>query len=155
MGRDARPRSGFGAQSAGTIGLRLMAVLFGVFFLFTGLDKFGWLTDSGPLAQRFEEWSRGGSPAVRWYIETLALPGLPLFARLAPLAELAAGAALILGFWTRMAAALALVVVLNFHFVSGALQRWEFLTDGTGLPVLGGLLALALGGGRLPLSVSR
>jgi hypothetical protein len=45
--------------------------------------------------------------------------------------------------------------VLNFHFASGELFRYEFLTNAYGLPVLGGLVALALGGGRLPWSVSK
>jgi hypothetical protein len=44
-------------------------------------------------------------------------------------------------------------MVLNFHVASGALFQYRFLTNGFGLPVLGGLLALAVGGVRLPWSV--
>jgi len=82
-------------------------------------------------------------------------PGVPLFARLVPLAELSTGVALILGFWTQLVAALAFLMVANFHFARGFFYEWEFLMDGAGLPVLGGLLVLALGGLRLPFSVSR
>jgi hypothetical protein len=35
------------------------------------------------------------------------------------------------------------------------LFHYRYLTNGYGLPVLGGLLALALGGSRLPLSLSK
>jgi len=67
--------------------------------------------------------------------------------------ELAAGTALVMGFWTRLAAFVAFLMVLNFHFASGRLFAYAFLTNGYGLPVLGGLLALAIGGVRLPWSV--
>ena len=45
-------------------------------------------------------------------------------------------------------------MVPNFHFACGVLFHYSDLTNGYGLPVLGGLLALALGGDRLPFSVS-
>lgn len=44
-------------------------------------------------------------------------------------------------------------MVLNFHFASGTLFRYEFFYSGMTLPVLGGLLALAVGAGRLPWSL--
>ena len=46
-------------------------------------------------------------------------------------------------------------MVMNFHFGRGLFFEWEFLIEGTGLPVLGGLLALLLGGSGLPLSINR
>ena len=46
-------------------------------------------------------------------------------------------------------------MVLNFHFATSAFWSAEFLRDGTGLPVLGGLLAMAISGSRLPFSASR
>ena len=46
-------------------------------------------------------------------------------------------------------------MVLNFHFASGVMFQYSYLTNGYGLPVLGGLLALAFGGAALPLSVKR
>ena len=62
--------------------------------------------------------------------------------------------ALILGFWTRMAAIVAFLMVLNFHFATSAFWSIDFLRDGTGFPLLGGLLAIAISGKRLPFSVS-
>lgn len=155
MPRVAGARSAAGTRSAAEIGLRVLAATIGVFFLFTAGAKLAWLGDSTLLGQRLQEWLADGSPASRWYIETLAIPGVPLFARLVPLAEFATGVALVLGFWSRLAAALAFVMVLNFHFATDSFASWEFLREGTGLPVLGGLLALAIGGVRLPFSISR
>ena len=140
---------------SGAYGLRALALMLGLFFLFNGLDKIAWFADSGILAARLQGWLQTAPPSTRWYIETVAAPGVPLFARLVPLAELSTGVALIVGFWTRLAATLALFMVLNFHFARGFIFDREFLMDGTGFPVLGGLLVLALGKWTLPLSVSK
>ena len=143
-----------GSAGPAPLALRILALLLGVFFVFQGISKLPWLFDSSILAGRLQDWL-GGAPAdsVRWYIETIARPGLPLFARLVPLAELSTGVALVLGFWPRLFAALALAMVVNFHFALGSYFSWEFLIDGAGLPVMGGLLALVIGGARLPWSV--
>lgn len=143
---------GLGSPAAG---LRALSVLLGVFLLFMGISKFSWLTDTSVLASRFTEWRDAGPPAARWYLETFAIPGMPLFARVVPLAELASGIALILGFWTRLAAGLALFMVLNFHFASDVLLHYAYLTNAYGLPVLSGLVALVIGGRNLPLSASK
>jgi uncharacterized membrane protein YphA (DoxX/SURF4 family) len=135
--------------------LRVLACLLGLFLVFNGVDTIAWLADSGILAARLAGWLENAPPSTRWYIETVVMPGVPLFARLAPLAAIASGTALILGFWTRLAASVAFLMVANFHVARGSISDPEFLIDGTGLPVLGGLLALAIGGSRLPLSVSR
>jgi uncharacterized membrane protein YphA (DoxX/SURF4 family) len=152
----ARPR-GTASPSAGALGLRLLAIMLGVFFLGMCSSKIAWLTDSGILLGKFQNifLPKAAAPIVRWYLEAVCIPGAPLFARLVPLGELAAGLALITGFWTRMAAIGALLMVLNFHFATSAFWSVDFLRDGTGLPVLGGLLALAINGARLPFSVDR
>ena len=139
---------------SGAYGLRTLAFMLGVYFVFNGLDKLAWFADSGILAERLEEWLQDAAPSTRWYIEDVAVPGVPLFARLVPLAELSTGVALILGFWTQMVAVLAFLMVVNFHLARGFFYEWAFLMDGAGLPVLGGLLALAIGGTRLPFSAS-
>jgi len=148
-------RQSTGGGSVGAYGLRALGLMLGGFFIVNGLDKLAWFADSSILAQRLEGWLQDAVPSTRWYLETVAAPGVPLFARLVPLAELSTGVALILGFWTQLVAALAFLMVANFHFARGFFYEWEFLMDGTGLPVLGGLLVLALGGLRLPFSVSR
>ncbi len=138
-------------------GLTIIRIALGVFFLFEGLNKYQWLMDSSILAGRFSHWladAAAGSPS-RWYLEHVAIPGTVVFARLVPLGEIAAGVALIAGIWTPLAAFLAFVMVLNIHVASGALFTYAMLTNGYGLPVLGSTLGLAIGGGRLPLSVRR
>lgn len=135
-------------------GLTILRVLLGVFFFFHGIGRLRWLIDSGPLAAQLAQFMKTATLLNRWYIERL-LPGLPLFARLVVLGELCTGLALMTGVWTRLTAGLAFLMVLNFHIAGGTLFHYEFLTDGYGLPVLGALLALMLGGGRLPWSVGK
>ncbi len=135
--------------------LRIVSVMMGVFLVCMGLTKIDWLTDGGILTQMLQEWRGTARPLARWYLDTIASPGAPVFARVVPLAELAAGAALVLGVRVRLTAALALLMVLNFHVASDVIFRYSYLTNGYGLPVLSGLLALALAGTRLPFSVSR
>lgn len=151
----AGPGSRAGAGS-GSSALRVLSLVMGLFLIFMGLDKRGWLTDGGEfLTARLYEWLETASSASRWYLETIAIPGAPVFARLVLLGELATGAALVCGFRVRVAATVALLMVLNFHFASDILFHYSYLTNGYGPPVIGGLLALAIGGTRLPLSISR
>jgi uncharacterized membrane protein YphA (DoxX/SURF4 family) len=136
--------------------LRILSLALGVFLIFMALDKIGWLTDGTILVSRLQEWRGMARPPARWYIDTIALPGAPVFARVVVLAELAAGTALLLGTKVRLAAALAFLMVFNFHFAADLIFRYSYLTNAYGLPILGGLLALAVGGGtRLPFSVSK
>jgi uncharacterized membrane protein YphA (DoxX/SURF4 family) len=146
-------RPGSAAAGAGGTGLRVLAISLGVFLIFEGVGKLAWLGNSGLLSEQLQGWLKSAPASSRWYLETFAIPGIPMFARLVVIGELSAGIALVTGFWTRLAAALAFVMVLNFHFASGRIFQYAFLTNGYGLPVLGGLLALAIGGARLPWSV--
>ena len=136
-------------------GLRLLSLIMGVFLIAMGISKLDWLTNSAILADRLHEWLETAPPLSRWYLVTVAIPGAPVFARLVMLGELATGAALICGFRVRLTAIVALLMVLNFHFASDVLPHYGYLINGFGPPVLGGLLALAIGGTRLPFSVSR
>lgn len=135
--------------------LRVLSIALGVFLLFMGLDKIDWFLDSGFLERRLQEWRGTARPMARWYLDMVAIPGAPIFARVVPLAELAAGSALILGFWVRWAAALVMLMVVNIHFAADIMFRYAYLINGYGLPILGGLAALALGGKKLPMSLSR
>ena len=151
----ARMRGAAVAPGAGTA-LRLLAIGIGIFFIGMCSSKVAWFTNSDILLQKFQTiFLPKAPPIVRWYLETVCIPGAPLFARLVPLGELAAGLALIFGFWTRMAATAAFLAVLNFHFATSAFWSIDFLRDGTGLPLLGGLLALAISGARLPFAISK
>jgi thiosulfate dehydrogenase [quinone] large subunit len=141
-------------KSAGW-GLTALRLCLGVFFLFMGIGKLGWFASSAALRNSLTEWASAAPAISRMYIETLCLPGVEVFARLVPLGELAVGIAFLVGGYTRMAATIGLLMILNFHFASGIIFTYGYLTNGYGLPVIGGLLALALGGAALPLSVRR
>lgn len=136
-------------------GLTLLRILLGVFFLFQGLRHLPWLLDPAPLSQQLVTWehsARAGSISAL-YLQRVAVPFAAVLARLVPLGEIGAGLAMIVGFWTPLFALIALMLIVNFHIASGALFRYSFLTNPFGLPVLGGTLALALGGVRLPWSI--
>ena len=155
MATQARARARAASGPGGGLAFRLLAIAVGVFFLGMCSSKIAWFTDSDILLQKFQMiFLPKAPPIVRWYLETVCIPGTPLFARLVPLGELAAGTALILGFWTRMAAFAAFLMVLNFQFATSAFWSIDFLRDGSGLPLLGALLALATNRARLPLSLS-
>ena len=134
-------------------GLRVLSLALGVFFLFMGLDKVGWLGDRGLLTRQLHEWLGHAPAPSRWYLQTIAIPGSAVFAPLVLVGELAVAAALLCGVQVRLAALVGLVMVLNFHFAMGVLLRFNYLWNGYGPPVLGGLLALAIGGTRLPFSL--
>ena len=152
----ARARSGWATEPTPyAVGLRVLAVGLGVFFIAMSLNKIAWLTDTHLLLERFQRWAPTASPSVRWYLQTIAIPAAPILARGIPISEFCTGLALIAGVWIRLAAVLALFMVLNFHFGTSAFYAWEFLRDGTGPPVLAGLLALAIGAKNLPYSVDR
>ena len=142
------------APSPSAAGLRVLSLSLGIFFLFMGLDKLGWLSDPGLLTRQLNAWLETSPAASRWYLRTVALPGAPVFAYLVLAGELATGAALIVGFRPRLAALVGLFMVLNFHFAMGVLLQYSYLWNGYGPPVLGGLLALVIGGRRLPFGLS-
>ncbi len=136
-------------------GLAALRILLGIFFIFEAIGKSSWLMDSAPLVKQLTGWLQNATPMNRWYLDTVCLPGAAVFARLVLFGEAAAGTALVLGVYTRLAALLAMLMVLNFHVASGAIFQYSFLTNGYGLPVVGGLLALAIGGAALPLSLRK
>ncbi len=118
-----------------------------------GLTKLRWFLNSERLAKTLAEWLPGANAWRRAYLQHVAIPYVEIFSRLVVLGELCCGIALIAGLFTRPAAIAGFLMVLNFHFASSALFKYAFFTNGYGLPVLGGLLALAIGAGRLPWSV--
>ena len=135
------------------IALRILAIGLGVFFVAMSLNKIAWLTNASLLSDRFVRWAPAASPGVRWYLQTIALPAAPILARAIPISEFCVGLAFVAGLWIRPAAAFALFLVLNFHFGTSAFYAWEFLRDGTGPPVLAALVALVIGGKRLPFAI--
>lgn len=142
------------AAGSSAAALRVLSLCMGVFFLFMGLDKVAWLADPDLLTTQLRGWHDAAPAPSRWYLETVAIPAAPVFARLVPAGELAVGVALLAGIQVRVAAVAGLFMVLNFHFAMGVLLRYSYLWNGYGPPVLGSLLALAIGGARLPFSIA-
>ncbi len=128
-----------------------MRICIGVFFICEGISKWRWLLDGSILSLQLAGWHQAAAPGSisQWYLNVVAIPYMAIFARLIPIGEFVLGLAMLVGFWTSAAAAIAFLAVLNFHIASGALMRLNFLTNGYGLPVLGSTLALAIGGVRL------
>jgi len=138
---------------APALGLRVISLAMGVFFLFMGLDKVGWLMDGSLLTAELRDWLTRAPPLSRWYLETIAIPGAPVFARLVLVGELAVAVSLLLGVYVRTASVIGIFMVLNFHVGMGVALRWDYLWNAYGPPVLGSLLGLALGGTALPWSI--
>jgi uncharacterized membrane protein YphA (DoxX/SURF4 family) len=137
-------------EATGLVALRLFL---GVFFLAEFYGKLRWLINSEGLSRMLNDYAKNANSWNSWYVHHVTLPYVEVFARLVPLGELSVAIALLAGVFTRPAAILGFLMVLNFHFASGAIFRFDFLSNGYGLPVLGGLLALAIGAGRLPWSL--
>lgn len=129
------------------LGLTVLRISVGLFFVAEGVSKASWFLDSSILARQLAGWSQAATAGSlsRWYLDHIALAGVPYFARLVPLGEITSGAALILGFWTPLFAFIAFFMALNFQIAGGAVTKISFLTSGYGLPVLGSTLALAIG----------
>ena len=137
------------------LALTILRICIGIFFVAEGVTKASWFLDSTILTHQLDGWSQAAAAGSisRWYLDHVALRGVPYFARLVPLGEISSGAALILGFWTPLFAFIAFFMALNFQIGSGTLFKYSSLTSGYELPVLGATLALAIGGVRLPWSI--
>jgi|SRR4051812_3204658 uncharacterized membrane protein YphA (DoxX/SURF4 family) len=131
-------------------GIAVLRICLGVFFVFEGIGKLRWFTDPSILAGQLNGWQQAApiGSLAHTYLTRVAIPGAAVFSRLVPLGEIISGVAMLAGFWTPLFASVALFMVLNFHVASGALFKYSFLTNGYGLPVVGGTLALALAGTR-------
>ena len=151
MAQTGTPR-GVATGRGQAIGLALIRIAVGIYLLSLGVMKLRWLLDSSILASQLHDWSGGATRISRWYLERVT-PGVPVFARLVPLGESALGAALMAGVWTRMVAGAAFLMILNYQVASGVLFHLSYTHDPTGLPLLASLLALVIGGARLPLSL--
>lgn len=143
----SRPQRRVGEHAG--VAILILRVSLGVFFLFKAAGKIPWILDASILTGRLEFWLQEATAANRWYLE-LVLPGADVFSRVVPMAELGTAAALLSGFWMRPVALAAFIMVLSFHVATAAIFESGFLVDGSGLPVLGGLLALAFSVRRRP-----
>jgi uncharacterized membrane protein YphA (DoxX/SURF4 family) len=133
------------------IGLLIVRICLGVFFIFSAFSKLRWLMDSSILSGQLALWMHNVAPGSisQSYLQRFAIPGEAILARLVPAGEFICGLALLVGFWTPIFALLAFLMVLNYHVASGAIVHVSFLASPSGLPVLGSTLGLAMGGVRL------
>jgi uncharacterized membrane protein YphA (DoxX/SURF4 family) len=143
-----------GSSRPQAAGLLVIRVAVGVYVFFAGVSKAAWLLDSTPWTNQLSHWLTDATPISRWYLDRI-MPGAPIFARIIPVAEMIGGLALAVGFWTRLAASLCLVMVLNVQLAGAAMFRYSYLADAAGLPLVGALLGLMIGGAKLPFSLRR
>ena len=130
--------------------LALLRIATGVSLVAAGVHKFGWFAHPG-LEPVLATWtSHTSNPLVHRYL-ALVTPHAGLLARVAAAGELGLGTLLILGLLTPLAAALAFVMVLNFHFASGMMFSLDYLTGFNGLVYL--LIFLVLATGRAGLAL--
>src|SRR5689334_14388852 len=117
---DAVPNQRSASGRAQRVALAMLRVCLGVFMCLFGFERASWLLDATPLSTQLASWLVDAAPVSRWYLERL-IPGAPVFARLVPLGAMISGLALTLGFWTRIAAAISLVVVLSLQLGAGSM----------------------------------
>ncbi len=137
----------------GLVALRIVSVGLGVFFLAMSLNKVGWFGNPNLLTDRFIRWMPTASPYARVYLRAVAIPGGRVFARVVPIAELLAALAFLTGVRTHLAAAAALLMIMNFHIATSSFSALDFLRDGTGPPMFAALAALACVRETLPFSL--
>ena len=133
--------------------LRILTFGLGIFFLAMSHNKLAWFSDPAQLTQRFQRWLPAAAPYARVYLEIVAIPGSDIFARVVPVAEFLTAVSMLTGLYANVAAAAALFMILNFHTATSSFSSAEFLWDGTGPPMFAALIAIAVGGRRLPFSL--
>lgn len=152
MQKSGRPRADSGkGQAAALVIIRIAA---GVAIFFFGFNRADWLLDSRPLTAQLSEWMPNAPVASRWYLDRV-LPGAPVFARLIPTGAMLGGLALVLGCWTRMAAALCLLGVVSIEVGDGSILTYSYFYKSGSVTLTGALLGLIVGGGNLPLSLRK
>src|SRR5262245_1470235 len=100
--------------------LRLITIGLGIFFVAMSYNKVAWLSDPAQLTDRFQHWLPTASPYARVYLQTIAIPGGLLFARIVPIAEFLTALSMFTGVMTNVAAGAALFMILNFHTATSA-----------------------------------
>lgn len=116
--------------------LALLRIAAGISLFTTGLQKLAWFGNSQMLSQAFAKWAQHPGNAVVGKYLNFVSGHAGLFSKLVVMGELGLGALLILGFLTPLAALLAFVMVLQFHFGSGSMFGVEYLRGQSGLAYL-------------------
>jgi uncharacterized membrane protein YphA (DoxX/SURF4 family) len=115
--------------------LALLRVAAGISLIGPGLHKLSWFLKPA-LEPQLASWvASAPHPLVASYLHLL-IPHAGWLARVVAVGELGLGALLVFGLLTPLAAALAFLMVLNFHFASGAMLSLDYLTGQDGLVYL-------------------
>jgi uncharacterized membrane protein YphA (DoxX/SURF4 family) len=115
--------------------LGLLRIATGISLLGPGLGKLGWFAHPA-LEQTLANWAQHAPNGLVVRYLHLVAPHHAALARVAAIGELGLGTLLVLGFFTPVAAVLALVMVAQFHFASGAMFQGNYLFGQNGLVYL-------------------
>jgi uncharacterized membrane protein YphA (DoxX/SURF4 family) len=127
------------------VALALLRIATGISLLGPGLNKLGWFAHPAlePILANWAQHAPNGMVVRYLHLVTPHHAGL---ARIVAVGELGLGTLLVMGFFTPIAALLAVVMVAQFHLASGAMFQSSYLMGQNGLVYL--LIFPALMAGR-------
>ncbi|HLJ56842.1 MAG TPA: DoxX family membrane protein [Chthonomonadaceae bacterium] len=117
----------------GTMGscLALLRIFLGVKLLIAGIEKWRWVTQTG-LGEKLGDWIHHKAP-IYWYVpflESSVLRHSHLFTWLVVFGEIILGIMLVFGLYTRLASFLAIVMLVNYMFLTWNLGfQWQGLNQ--------------------------
>jgi uncharacterized membrane protein YphA (DoxX/SURF4 family) len=115
--------------------LALLRIATGISLLGPGFSKLGWFAHP-TLEQTLANWAQHAPNGLVVSYLHLVAPHHADLARLVVIGELGLGTLLVLGFFTPVAAALAFVMVAQYHFASGAMFQGSYVYGQNGLVYL-------------------
>jgi uncharacterized membrane protein YphA (DoxX/SURF4 family) len=124
--------------------LAFLRVAAGLSLIGPGLHKLGWFTHP-TLEPKLAAWAAHTPSALVAKYLAIVTPHHSVLARLVVVGELGLGSLLVLGLLTPLAALLAFVMVLNFHFASGQTFVVDYVFGQSGLVYLLVFPVLSLG----------
>jgi uncharacterized membrane protein YphA (DoxX/SURF4 family) len=130
--------------------LGLLRIAAGIALLGPGFAKLGWFAHP-TLEQTLANWAQHAPNGLVVSYLHLVTPHHAGLARVVVIGELGLGTLLVLGFLTPVAATLALIMVVQYHFASGAMFQGSYLFGQNGLVYL--LIFPVLVAGRAGVSV--
>ena len=117
------------------VALALLRIAAGISLLGPGFAKLGWFAHP-TLEQTLANWAQHAPNGLVVGYLHLVTPHHAALARLVAIGELGLGTLLVLGFFTPVAALLALVMIAQYHFASGAMFQGSYLYGQNGLVYL-------------------
>jgi len=115
--------------------LGLLRIAAGISLLGPGFSKLGWFAHP-TLEQTLANWAQHAPNGLVVSYLHLVTPHHAGLARVVVIGELGLGTLLVLGFLTPVAATLALIMVAQYHFASGAMFQGSYLFGQNGLVYL-------------------